>query len=245
MVPVRVPTQTRDASGKLGSIDLTFLKSGSTTREEVTRNLATIDTGVSPPNFFWGRWDSSQWRTTAVGFVPPEGERVWRARNLLVEFGPNGVIKGWMVVDDKKLSHQLDLLEPTTNSPVLDLSSPLHAEIRVPFSGQADAIQAGMVLSHEFFEEDRTSPSGHFFSVKTPRNNLLRIAPTPGATYYGPTSDYVPFAEPNLLVTTIYLAKPVSVKHGEKERSVGRKLVLGVDPRTFLLLRHYIAQTKQ
>jgi hypothetical protein len=244
VVPVRVPTQTRDVSGKVHPIDFSFLKSGSTTREEVMRNLTAIDTGVKQANFFWGRWDNSRWRSTAVGFVPPEGERIWRARNLLIAFDANGIVNNWIVLNDKQLDEQLDRFAPVETIPPPDLSQPLHVNMRVPSSGQADTIQAVLVLSTEFFEEQRTSPAGHSFFVKTPRSNLLKIVPTPEAPYYGPVSDFVPFSAPNLLVTTVYLEKPVSVHYGDKKHAVGKKLVLGIDAPTFLLLRRYVREAR-
>lgn len=40
MVLVRMPSQPRDSSGKLLELDLTFLKSGSTSKDEVTKRLS-------------------------------------------------------------------------------------------------------------------------------------------------------------------------------------------------------------
>jgi hypothetical protein len=108
------------------------LKTGSTAREQVTQKLADIDTGVKQSNLFWGRWDSSRWRTTAVGFVPPEGERLWHAENLFVQFDPMGVIKTWAVLDDKQLTRELEILAADEKDTSLDLSSPAQAEMRVP-----------------------------------------------------------------------------------------------------------------
>jgi hypothetical protein len=43
VVPVRVPTQERDVSGKPLNLDLTFLKAGATTRDELTKKLAAVN----------------------------------------------------------------------------------------------------------------------------------------------------------------------------------------------------------
>lgn len=240
VVPVRVPNQERDVAGKPLDLDLTFIKAGSTRRDEVAKNLAAINTGVDQSNFFWGRWDVSKWRSTAVGFVPPEGERIWRAHNLLVQFDGNGIVKAWAEVDDKELSRQLDLLDPVEGPP-LDLSSPVQANVRVLHN---DEVQAGLVLSSDFFEENRVTQTGQNLSLKTPRTNVLRIRPTPEAPYYGPVSSYTPYARPDLLLVTVYLAKSGEVHYGEKSRGVGKKLVMAMDPPTFLLVRRYIGQTK-
>ena len=79
--PVRVPTQTKDDNGEPKKLDFTFLKSGSTTRGEVTKNLAANDTGVNQNDFFWGRWESSTWGYGGFVALPPHsgagGTRVW------------------------------------------------------------------------------------------------------------------------------------------------------------------------
>ena len=239
-VPVRVSEQERDVSGKTLDLDLTFLKSGSTTREDLSKKLAAIDTGINQSNFFWGRWDSSKWRATAIGLVPPEGERIWHAQNLLIRFDPNGVVQDWTVVDDKGLTRQLSLLVPRADS-FLDLPSPVQASMRVR---QRDDIQAGLVLASDSFEEWRVTETNHRFLLKTPRTNLLRIEATPEHSYYGPQSGYVPYTRPDLIVATIYLEKSADVQYGEKSHSVGKKLLVGVDPPTFMLLRRYIEETK-
>jgi hypothetical protein len=77
-VPVRVPTQTRGVSGEAQKLDFTFLKNGSTTREEVNQRLTVIDTGVKQQGLFWGRWETSTWGYGIVGLtVPPGGARYW------------------------------------------------------------------------------------------------------------------------------------------------------------------------
>jgi hypothetical protein len=242
VVPVRVPTQTKDASGKPLQLDLTFLKSGSTTRDNVTKNLTAIDTGINESRLFWGRWDSSKWRSTAVGLVPPEGDRIWRAHNLLVQFDPNGIVKNWAIVDDGKLGPQLDVFDYVDSETMLDFSSPVRAEVQIPYYRD---MMADIVLSADFIEYSITTRSSPYVSrLKTARTNILRISPTPGAAYNGPVSGMVPFAKPNLIVATVYFAEPAVVHYGEKGHSAKKKLKLGLDPATFLLLRRYISQTK-
>lgn|SRR5258708_131576 len=111
IVPVRLSTQTRDTAGEPKKLDFTFLKSGSTTKEEVTKNLAAIDTRVNENDFFWGRWESSNWGYEGFVALPPSGaggKREWTTNNLLVAFDQKGVVKSWAVVDDKKLDQQID-----------------------------------------------------------------------------------------------------------------------------------------
>ena len=138
------------------------------------------------------------------------------------------------------LNQQLRVLAPQADDVPLDLSSPVQAEMKVR---QRDDVQAGIVLSTDSFEEWRITETNHRFSVKTPRTNLLRIEATPEHSYYGPQSLYTPYTRPDLILATLYLAKSVEVHYGEKTHLVGKKLLVGLDPPTFLLLRRYIHQT--
>ena len=240
-VPIRMPTKTRDVSGKPLELDLAFLKSGSTSRDEVISRLTAIDTNVKQSNLFWGRWDSSKWRSTLVGLVPPDGERIWRGHNLLIQFDQNGIVKTWVIADDKKLAQQLDPFDPVPTDPRLDLS--LRADARVPDYPEA---AVGLVLSSDSFECSILRTSGpmpdartYVTTLKTPRTNILRIIPAPEAFYQGPNGG-VPFALPNLLKTKIYFARPAQGHYGEKGHFATKKLVLAMDPPTFLLLRRYI-----
>lgn len=109
---------------------------------------------------------------------------------------------------------------------------------------QRDDLQAGLVLSSDSFEEWRVTETSRRFSVKIPRSDILRIEATPEKSYYGPQSAYIPYTRPDLILATLYLAKSAEVHSDEKSRLVGKKLLMGVDPPTFLLLRRYIQQTK-
>jgi hypothetical protein len=42
-------------------LDLSFLHSGTTGRDEVVDKLAAINTGYVNPRLFWGRWSESKW----------------------------------------------------------------------------------------------------------------------------------------------------------------------------------------
>src|SRR2546426_159555 len=113
-VPVRVPTETKDISGTVRELNFTFLKAGYTTREEVEKNLAPIDTGTKEPRFFWGRWKRSSWVVTPPLVVFPHpalADRVWGLQNILIAFDQKNVVQGWKVLKDKELFQELDRLE--------------------------------------------------------------------------------------------------------------------------------------
>jgi hypothetical protein len=92
-----------------GSIDLTFLRSGSN-RDEVLSRLAVADVRVPEQRFFWGRW-RRQWdvywaaagggQTSAV--AGGGKATVWRRRNLLVEFDSAGNTSSYEAIGDSSL----------------------------------------------------------------------------------------------------------------------------------------------
>src|SRR4051812_39834797 len=223
IVPVRLPTQTKDISGKVQKLDFTFLKAGSTTKDEVNKNLAPIDAQANEPGFFWGRWESSKWGYGAMvaGEMTPSvgGGRVWGARNLFVSFDQKSVVTTWAVVDDKKLFHQLDLQEQVANS--LTAPLPLVRQVELPSSPQVQAIHtAKLTLSDEFFQCD---------DLQISRSNVQKIT-TAAEDVAHPSADHV--------WITIHLLKRTSAKRGVKS------LPMGVDPPTLLLLRRYVERTK-
>jgi len=54
VVPLRAPTRTNGNSGAMEKINLDFLESGKTTREEVTAKLGGTDTGIKRQAAFSG-----------------------------------------------------------------------------------------------------------------------------------------------------------------------------------------------
>lgn len=225
IVPVRLPTQTRDISGGSQRLDFTFLKAGSTSRGEVTKNLGAIDTHADQADFFWGRWESSVWGYGGIVALPPiagggGGKRVWGSHNVLIRFDQNGIVTNWVVVDDKKLFPQLDLLDSATVSLPLDLSSPARRNVLLPGGvndNQKSNPSAELVLSAELLECNQ---------LKILRAKIAKMAPAPEDT---------PGADARYVWLTIHFLP----KHRFQD-----SFILGVDPPTLLLLRRYIKQTK-
>ena len=173
--------------------------------------------------------------------MPPEPSRYWGMVNLLVQFDPNGIVKNWGEVDDKSLGQQLDQYDPTTQIPPLLLSTPWRAKAQWPHSDKP----GDLVLNSESFEFDNGINNG--CRLKVPRSNLRMVASTPGAFDTGPFFDRDRFSDDlshgNLLVATVYFAKS-SVCSGSKGHFKTKKLAIGVDPPTFLLLRRYLKQPR-
>jgi hypothetical protein len=117
-VPVRFPTRTTTMSAE--PIDLRLVKPGSTTRDEIAKELGSVSTNAATDDFFWGRLRVSKYRQIMmVGYVPVgPGDRMWGVQNLLVAYDQRGLVKNWTLVGDGKLLEQLNLLNDAASPPL-------------------------------------------------------------------------------------------------------------------------------
>src|SRR6266446_2083827 len=123
----RLPTKTNGPTGttiQKNDIDLTFLRDGTTRREEVVNTLSRIDMGYSNSRMFWGRWNESNSGYWVIGPFGGDAERNWHVRNLLVSFDENGVMQAKKLTDDGKVVDS-ELRRVLFRSPPLDLSQPV------------------------------------------------------------------------------------------------------------------------
>lgn len=151
-IPSKLPTRLRGAAGvrlEKSAVDFSFVKVGSTRRDEVEAKLAEIDAG-SPSQFFWGRWAESSWGLVGAGATgsdldPVAGfaERHWHFHNLLLSFDEQGIVQEKTTVDDGEAMWK-QLLVYSRRSPVTT-SEP----IRIP---SADRKYKEIVLSASSIE---------------------------------------------------------------------------------------------
>ena len=231
-VPVRVPKQTTDISGAKRDLDLTFLKVGSTTREEVTRKLAPIDTGLNEPRFFWGRWETSSWASAPLlAPYPPFAGRAWGAQNILITFDSQNLVQGWKVLKDKELLPELDRLEPAPTE-ALDLTSPVQLKVELPVESGTARPMATVVLSSASFQYEARGRFG-LETVETPRGNLQKIASAPEDTP----------RDPEIKLGTDAAHVWITL-HFAKRTKGGKSLLFGVEPHGLLLLHRYMREAK-
>jgi hypothetical protein len=222
-LPVRFPTQTTDATSK--KVDLTFLKAGSTTREEVSQKLASIDTGVNQKEFFWGRPRVSKYRSIVmVGYVPiGPADRLWGVENLLASYDANGIVNTFAVVGDSQLLHQLDSVDSAAIA-VLDVSSPVTLDSVSYWVHEkhkpASSAHGPLVLGAESLE---------CFGVRVPRDELRSIALQKG-------DDFNPRLKIHFAKLFDFSETPL---HERRDN-----LDLSVDPPKLLLLHRYMNQAK-
>lgn len=220
VVPMRLPTHIKDMSGNSEKVDLTFLRAGSTTREEIMKRLSAIDTHAELSGRFWGRWKISQWGIGGVVAAPPVaggggGERMWKTRNLFVDFDGNGIVKSWTLVDDKKLFRKLDSIDNSSKRP-LEPVFPIRTTVLLPRAGNYDKANSSTEL---VFDRESVDLGGRPVS----RAALRKLSLASGGS-----------AEPD--PNHIW----VTIRYVPTTRKSIDRLWFGVDPPTLLALRQYI-----
>ena len=133
MLPLRAPTRTNGNSGAMQKINLDFIQSGKTTRDEVTAKLGSTDTGIRDKQLFVGRWASSKWGVLWVvggGYSAAGGwNRGWARHNVLIAFDENNVVQQFRQFSDDELVSQLSASVAQGQGEPLDLSAPIELPV--------------------------------------------------------------------------------------------------------------------
>jgi hypothetical protein len=152
-VVVPIPTKQRIQSPtavKGKPVDVSYIKPGATTRQEVLDKLAWADAGLDRERLFLARWGSSHlivlWAVgggySAAGGAPT----IWNRRNLLVEFDAKGVVETFRPVRDEDLPQELSTWLTQVQEPPLDLSKPVTIMVMV-----VQAYPLELTLGQDFF----------------------------------------------------------------------------------------------
>ena len=227
-VPVRVAIKTKDITGTDRELDFTFLKAGATTRKDVAKNLAPIDTGAQERRFFWGRWERSSWASAPLlAPYPPLSGREWGPQNILITFDQNDVVQGWKVLKDKDLFLELDRLEQGPAAP-LNLSAPVRLNVQLPNEGSESRF-LDLVLSTASLEF-----GAHHDGFKMDRGNLLKITSAREGTF---KTDVSLHHNPDPAHVWITL-------HFARRTQLGKSVTCGIDPPGFVVLRRYVREAR-
>jgi hypothetical protein len=102
--PYPIQKRTTGPSGPIKNLPApSIIQLGTTTRDEVVQEFKQVDSGVSSPWFFWGRWATSSFALSAVTDSGVEQIPISSATNLLVEFDASGKAKGRETLSDKRI----------------------------------------------------------------------------------------------------------------------------------------------
>jgi hypothetical protein len=131
----RLPMRTKGPAGETlqnKQLDLAFLDTPGTQRQEVLSRLSMVDTAYANPQLFWGRWRESKWGywwfVASQGGGAGDAKRVWHVHNLLVSFDENGAVRKKEVIDNDA-SLWPELHAQLAAVPPLDLSAPVAMEV--------------------------------------------------------------------------------------------------------------------
>src|SRR6266852_7975281 len=155
VLPLRAPTRTNGSSGAMEKINLDFIQSGKTTREEITTKLGGTDTGIKDKQLFLGRWASSKWGVlwaVGGGYSAVGGwNRAWARHNVLVSFDDRDIVQQYHEFPNGELVKQLSAWVAEGHGQPLDLSAPI--EVAVEHRHAAGVCFPGtLVLGNDSFE---------------------------------------------------------------------------------------------
>jgi hypothetical protein len=230
-VPMRAPTRSIGPAGEevKGKIDLSFIHTGQTRRDEVIEKLSWMDRGVKDQRFFLGQWSSSSWGTD---FMVPLGlsgggidswNRHWGTHNVLVEFDDRDVVKRYRVFPDAELVRELSARVAENPEPPLDLSRPMKVSIQHVYGPRKYSDGEFLLGADSFsYREGRDNPK-HDFQISP--KEIQRFG-WGGSRIQG---------EAQYSGQTIYFTK---------RTAVGQKMTIRLRVGDLMLLVKYLSQTK-
>ncbi len=177
MVPVPATRKDVGPNNLQGSTSTDFIRVGETTQTEVQEKLGWLKIGPENPRAFWGRWITS---ASSLAWATVSGtsdvNRMWGARNLLVEFDENGRVSGLRAFDDPELPNEVAAWTKRSGE-TLDLTQPLLLSVRHRHAWQKGDERVAAQLSLgadklEFYEEN----ASHNFSVAPSDLKILKLA---------------------------------------------------------------------
>ncbi len=177
IVPVPATRKDVGSNNLQGSTSTDFIRVGETSRAEVLEKLGWLKIGPENPKVFWGRWISSG-SAMAFGTVSGNGDvnRMWSARNLLVEFDENGRVTGWRTFDDPELPNEIAAWTKRSGEK-LDLTQPLILSVRHRHAWQKgdERVAAQLSLGAEQFGFSEGDGS-HNFTLAPSDFKILKLA---------------------------------------------------------------------
>jgi hypothetical protein len=238
VVPLRVPSKARTAEGKKlkGTVDLSFLQVGKSTREEVEPALARIATGVKDDRFILARWAESQWGVVwAVGGSAAAAggwNRYWKVHNLLIYFDELGVVQQLTQISNQELFQVLKERVRRDPSYSLDLSEPI--EVPVEYVVYRQSFRGKLVLGRDGFAFVREPDARKKKQQKT-QPFEFRTAPDNIRSVLSVNRGEVESNQPQFWAVRIEFIHGVGA-------GVGRRMDVKIDlPATLILLR-FVAQ---
>lgn len=165
---------TKQIQGAAGApekkrVDLTFLKTGQTSRNEVLQKLGWANAGIKSDKLFLGRWISShEWIWFAAGYYSAAGGsgRVKeKMHNLLVQFDERSMVRQVRKVPDGRLVQEFRTWIVEEQEPPLELSSAVDVEIMHHHATDNQFEPAGLTLTKDSFVFHEFGNTKHDFRI--------------------------------------------------------------------------------
>ena len=229
VLPVRAPTRTNGNSGAMEKINLDFMQTGKTTREEVTTKLGGTDTGIKDQRLFLGRWTSSKWGVlwaVGGGYSATGGwNRGWARHNVLIAFDDKDVVQQYRQFPDDELVSRLSASVAQGQGEPLDLSTPMEVSVEHRHGSGRDVSGAFILATDSFAFREEGGGGKHDFRISPRQIKELDLT----SIGHGDKSD------PRHMNQTIYFTE---------KTKVGGKMTIHVDVPTIMILVKYLAQTR-
>jgi hypothetical protein len=133
VVPVKAPTVITNPSGQKTLLPSETMIPGETTREQVEARYKAFGVDCGIPNFFWGRFQKSNWAIAGATYGGAGAFRMWGGHNLLASFDGNGTLKTSETVPDKELPARFAAMRKELSFPALDIRQPIIFEVTPEF----------------------------------------------------------------------------------------------------------------
>ena len=163
-------------------VDLTFIKVGETSHDEVSKRLSWIDAGVDAKAFFAGRWAENSWGVAwgAASFPYAGGgyNEIWKTHNVIIDFDDQSLVKGVTHFADKGIIAILSTRLNQASEPTLDRTVPIKMSIEYLRPIESNKAHLGDLILGENELEFLESPDGNKkgkYSFKTAKQNINHI----------------------------------------------------------------------
>jgi hypothetical protein len=227
--PVPLPRRNRGASGEEHSLDLTFLKPGSTTRSDVAQTLGWLDVGYPHSNVFWGRWSSSNmgyWVVAGGGYnAAAAGGRIWGVHNVVLSFDDHGLLRQTRLANEASLPRTLHQAFLECGDAPLDLSAPIELDAEHWHSFDSTYAPATLELTAEAIDLQEFSRNLHY--AHFPPSQIVAVS------HSGFVSQAQNRENPAAATLTIIL---------QSKTPAGEKLTLRMTPHDLATLVQYLTQ---
>lgn len=213
-------------------LDLTFLKVGTTSRQEVLDRLAWMDTGVGDDRFFWGRWKANHpWEVSWVfGMEDSTADDLWDVHNLIIDFDEKSIVGQITHFPNRRMITELSTRLAPDASHSLDLSVPVTIDVAYVHNGEQDREYGSLILSQDAVEFVANDPTvretvREKYSFKTSPDNLASI-----------TMNWLVRGDPGPV------RKALETIHFKHETKLGSMMTISIDlPGTATLIK-YLSQ---